>query len=381
MQNDVTGRMRRGASCSLEPRAAVGELYDAIGGDDIELAVLFIASAYDRDALASAIRERFGATTVIGCTTAGEIGPDGYTENTLAGFSLESCDFRAVTKRIDSLATFTMQDGIDAAASLARTIGADVQSGGTFGVLMADGLSCKEELLISSLYRGLGSGAIPIVGGSAGDGLAFDSTWILHEGEFHADAAILTLVTTERPFEIIRTAHFERSEHRVVVTDADPARRIVREINGGPAAEEYARILGFDPAAMTPHTFSANPVVVRAGGVDYVRSIQKVNDDGSLTFFCAIDEGIVLRLANAVDIVSDLERAFDRVRERIGQPELTLGFDCVLRKLELRQRGLVGRAGAIMVANNVAGFSTYGEQTDAMHVNQTFTGVAIGGAK
>ena len=31
-----------------------------------------------------------------------------------------------------------------------------------------------------------------------------------------------------------------------------------------------------------------------------------------------------------------------------------------------------------MAKNNVIGFATYGEQFNAMHVNQTFTGVAIG---
>ena len=32
----------------------------------------------------------------------------------------------------------------------------------------------------------------------------------------------------------------------------------------------------------------------------------------------------------------------------------------------------------MFAANNVIGFSTFGEQFQAMHVNQTFTGAAIG---
>jgi hypothetical protein len=35
-------------------------------------------------------------------------------------------------------------------------------------------------------------------------------------------------------------------------------------------------------------------------------------------------------------------------------------------------------ASGIMADNNVVGFATYGEQYHAMHLNQTFTGVAIG---
>jgi hypothetical protein len=109
-----------------------------------------------------------------------------------------------------------------------------------------------------------------------------------------------------------------------------------------------------------------------------VRSIQKVNPDGSLTFFCAIDEGLVLTVARGVDMIESLDAAFRDVRARIGVPQLVLGCDCILRRLELEQRSIKESAGKIMADNNVVGFATYGEQFNAMHVNQTFTGVAIG---
>jgi hypothetical protein len=37
--------------------------------------------------------------------------------------------------------------------------------------------------------------------------------------------------------------------------------------------------------------FAAHPLMVRAGGDYHVRSVQSANPDGSLTFYCAIDEG------------------------------------------------------------------------------------------
>ncbi|MFO1372327.1 MAG: FIST C-terminal domain-containing protein [Candidatus Competibacteraceae bacterium] len=124
--------------------------------------------------------------------------------------------------------------------------------------------------------------------------------------------------------------------------------------------------------------FATHPVVVQLGGHHYVRSIQKVNEDESLTFFCAIDEGIVLTVAKGVDLVENLRELFHDVREKVGPPQLILGCDCILRSLELDQNGLKGEVGQIMADNNVIGFATYGEQFNAMHVNQTFTGVAIG---
>ena len=237
----------------------------------------------------------------------------------------------------------------------------------------------REEAVVSSLYRQLG--AIQLFGGSAGDGLSFKATHVYHAGRFHRDAAVFALIQPGTPFEVFRTQHFVPSDKKMVVTRADPARRVVTEVNGEPAGREYARAVGLEVDKLTPMIFSAHPVMVRIGGQYYVRSIQKVNDDESLTFFCAIDEGIVLTVAQGVDLVENLQKLFDGLNTRIGKPELVLGCDCILRNLEASQRGLKVRIGEIMAENNVIGFSTYGEQINAMHVNQTFTGVAIGTSK
>ena len=129
---------------------------------------------------------------------------------------------------------------------------------------------------------------------------------------------------------------------------------------------------------LNPLVFSANPIVVKIGGADFVRSIQKVNPDGSLTFFCAIDEGIVFNIAKGVDLVDNLNTLFDDIEQRIGPPRVVIGCDCILRRLELRQNGAIDKVSAILRRHNVIGFSGYGEQFRGMHVNQTFTGIAIG---
>jgi len=177
---------------------------------------------------------------------------------------------------------------------------------------------------------------------------------------------------------VFKTEHFKPASAKMVVTEAEPARRIVTEINGEPAAREYARMVGLEVDKLTPMIFAAHPVVVNIGGHSYVRSIQKVNEDESLSFFCAIDEGIVLTVADGIDLVENLESAFARVTRDLGTPALVLGCDCILRSIEIGQRGLRDQVGKIFADNNVVGFATYGEQYNAMHVNQTFTGIAIG---
>jgi hypothetical protein len=218
------------------------------------------------------------------------------------------------------------------------------------------------------------------VGGSAGDGLNFGATHVYCDGCFHTDSAILVLISTPLPFRIYKTQHFLPTERRVVVTAADASHRIVREINGRPAAEEYARLTETSMENLDPMRFAASPVVVLIGGTNYVRSIQKANPDGSLTFFCAIEEGVVLRPGRGVDLVENLEQAMAEIRAEIGPPQLVLGCDCILRKLEIVQRGLGARAEAVFRENNFIGFNTYGEQYHGVHVNQTLTGIAIGSA-
>jgi hypothetical protein len=189
---------------------------------------------------------------------------------------------------------------------------------------------------------------------------------------------VLAAVRTGLPFMAFRTQHFVKSDQRMVVTKADPTRRIVSEINGRPAGREFARLVGLEISELTPLIFATHPVVVRVGGQYFVRSIAKVNPDESLTFFCAIDEGIVLTIAKGVDMVANLRDAFDKVREAIGKPQLVLGCDCILRRLETEREGIKDEIGQIFTDNNVVGFATYGEQYNSMHVNQTFTGIAIG---
>ena len=154
----------------------------------------------------------------------------------------------------------------------------------------------------------------------------------------------------------------------------------MHEINGRPAAREFARLIDLKITELTPMIFATHPVVVRIGGQYFVRSIAKVNADESLTFFCAIDEGIVLTIAKGVDMVENLQQAFDQVRAAVGPPQLVLGCDCILRRMESEREGIKEKIGRIFSDNNVIGFATYGEQFNSMHVNQTFTGVAIGEA-
>jgi hypothetical protein len=374
--------IRRGSTLLADPVEATRELAAQIGGNDAETVVFFCSSAYDLERLQRELDNRFGGADVIGCTTAGEIALDGYANHALVGMSFPRSDFTTVVGRCDEIGSASLLEVCTLVQSLIRRMrlrAPGMNEENTFAILLIDGLAGAEEPVLSAIARELGN--IPLVGGSAGDDLAFKETSVFHGGAFRANSAVLALVHTALPFEVFKTQHITSLDRKMVITEADPVRRTVTEINAEPASEEYARMLGVDGQELRPMLLATHPLCVRVGGDDYVRSIRSVNEDGSLTFYCAIDEGIVLSAANANGIVSNLTNLFDRIHQSIGQPTAVLGFDCIFRRLELQERRLQSHVSGILAANNVIGFSTYGEQFKSMHLNQTFSGVAFGGAE
>ncbi len=372
-------RIRSMQSRAEDARTAVREFHQGVKQPDTELVLFFCSSHYDLVALADEMNRLFGDIPVVGCTTAGEIGPLGYLDHTLTGVSFPAGSCTAVTGRLDALEQFSIARGQAFTDELLQQLGerATRPSGGnSFGFLLIDGLSVREEQVARTLQTALGD--IVLVGGSAGDDLCFSQTQVFHGGDFHSDSAVLTVLKTDYPFRLFKTQHFLSLEERLVVTRADVEQRVVHEINGIPAAQAYAELIGVSMEALEPHHFAAAPVVVLIDGTDYVRSIQKAGPDGSLTFYSAIDEGLVLRVAQGMDLVSDLEATMGQLSEGLGPPQLVLACDCILRNLEVTQKKTKAAVEAVFGRHNAVGFSTYGEQYGGVHMNQTLTGIAIG---
>lgn len=369
----------RGFSEHQDTAQAVREFADSVDQPDLALVAFFCSPSMDRSVVADVLGSRFPDSAVVGCTTAGEITPHGYREGSIAGVSFSADHFHVVTQLIPSLDDFSIET-VQAAAeesveAMKALLGADFDPMRAFAMLLTDGLSQQEEAVVSTLDSVLG--AIPLFGGSAGDGLDFRNTYVFCNGSFTQNAAVLTLVQTDCRFEVFKFDHFQATARKMVVTEADPDRRIVSEINAEPAALEYARLVGLEETQLSPMIFASHPVVVRVGGDYHVRSIQQVEPDGSLRFYCAVDEGLVLTVAECHDMVSHLEQTLADLARRVGPSQVIVGFDCILRRLEAEQNQQVIPVSEILSNNKVVGFNTYGEQYRSMHMNQTFTGVII----
>lgn len=362
-----------------DAEAAIAGIAPLLNAGAIGQLLVFFSPHYPAEALSAALSRHFPGVPVAGCTTAGEITPAGFTEGSLVVLAFPRTGFRFVSSVITDVRNLTVERAADTVRALRVKL--DRASRGVranrFALSFIDGLSRSEEKIVSALGWALND--IPLVGGSAGDDFALTATTLLHNGETYRDAALLVIVETDRAVEPFKHDHFEPTALKMVVTASDSESRTVWELNAEPAAYEYAGMAGIDAGGLTRMSFAAHPVVVKIGGDYYCRSIQKVNDDGSLTFFCAIDDGVVLTVARPRDMVASVTAEFERLNAAVGRLDLVLAFECVLRRVDAENRQISHVLSDLYRRNNVVGFHTYGEQYRSMHLNQTFTGVAIGG--
>jgi hypothetical protein len=357
----------------------------ALGPGPFAAVILFAAPEVALEVLAAQMQAAFAPAPVVGCTTAGEISPQGYAEGQVVALGLPAALFaveRLLIADLDALRPEALIGQlIRARAALTEAHPAWAHE---FAFLMVDGLSMREDQLAAALAPGLGP--VPLFGGSAGDGVRFGRTRLIDGACVRDRAAVLLMVRTACRTRVFNLDHLRPTGRRMVVTGADPARRIVHEINAEPAAREYARLLGKDPAQLDTFTFAAHPLVVRIGGTHHVRAIQQVADNGDLVFFSAIDEGVVLTLAEPQDMVAHLSDRLAALGQGAGPeggpgqaspPAAIIACDCILRRLEAQEKQVFGAVSALLRQHRVVGFSTYGEQLNGMHVNQTMTGVAL----
>lgn len=355
-----------------DPAARVVE---ALGNVPYACVIVLAAPEVDLDVLTATLQDKIDAPQILGARTAGEICDEGYSERKIVALGFPRTHFAASARMFEAL------DDPDEVA-IGREVLAlrhDAQAqrhdfDNEFAFLLVDGLSRREDAFVLNISTALGT--TQLFGGSSGDGLRFERAPVFYNGLVRNNAAIVLVVRSNCRFKTFREDHFEPSEKRLVVTGAIPEMRLVTEINAEPAAPEYARIVGIDPNQLSPFIFASHPIVVSVGDQHHVRAIQRVEENGHLRFFASIDEGMVLTVASARSITNHLQDVLEDLSAE-HEPDLIFACDCILRRLEAEQKQEVSNMSAQLKKHRVVGFSTYGEQHNMLHVNQTLTGIAI----
>ncbi len=372
----------RAVSTSPDERRAVTELYQQLCGRDRDpaLCLFFCSPKYDPDLLEQELSRQFGQIPLIGCTTAGEITPRGYLEDSITGLALPKDHFSIISRHIDTISTIKIQDAIDAGQDMITGLREKIPHANghnTFAFMLIDGLSNAEERVAAAIGSQLGD--IRLAGGSTADDWDLKKTSLFHNGHFSRDMAVIVLIHTELPFQVHYIHHYVAGDARAVITEADPVSRTVYEINGLPATQEYARLCGVDEKNLSISVCSNHPILMKIGGKYYSRSVVELDHKKRhIRFACAIGKGVVCTIARPSDPIANTDRMFQKIRAEIGPLDLVLGFDCAARKMICGEQGRMAEISDIYVKNNVIGFASFGEQYNSIHMNNSLCYVAIG---
>jgi len=359
---------------------AVAELLDGLGPGPFSLVLLFASTRHDPAELAGRLSGRLDAP-LTGCTTAGEIGPGGYLEGGVVAAGLGRVEglrahvFASEQARGIDLATFEHwrrefdRNREDPGTSL---------RGRGLGIVLADGLCGCEEHLVAGLYDRFQP--LSLVGASAGDDVQYRGTTVFAgERALAGGLVFVVLETGPIPCRTFRLQDAEPVSEPLVITAARVNQRHVVEIEGRPAVEVFAGIAGVTPERLDERVLTGHSLMVTIGGEMYIRSVRRALPDGALELHSAIDEGVVVRVGRSEDTTASMSRFLEDLDRRGEHPDLALCFDCLHRRWELERQQRLGTASRLLSRLPVVGFTTYGEITDSLHVNQTMSGALLGG--
>ena len=367
------------SSCQPNAASAVAEIGQQLGPHQSQLLLFFCSTHYQQQELGEALQQQFPNSCIVGCTSAGELSPNGYAHNSITAVSFASHGNFVASALIQNIAEFSLTDSqelVDNLLDQCQQHGVADVNNNTLAITLLDGLSIREEAFLQVLNAFLGH--IPLLGGSAGDDLHFEHTEVFYQGQFYRNAAVLLVINTRHPFSSFSHHHLQPKQEKMVVTHADSARRRVYELNGLPAAQEYARLCDLPVNKLTNLQYALHPLTIKIGDSYYARSVQQAHTDGSLSFYSAIELGVVLTDAAPKDLVQQTALWLDQLQQNIGPPQLVLTFDCILRSIEIEHCNLHLPMNELLQDYKMAGFSTYGEQMGGSHLNHTFTGVYFG---
>lgn len=358
-----------GVGTSKDPdaaRAGLEAARAALLGPDACILIAFASDDLDLEAFAAALVGVAGDVPVVGCSTAGEIGPGGVSDGAAVVVALGGPGFEARTALARNASEDLRRAGAEVTAA-AHPADGDHRA----VILLSDGLSGDQQEVVRGAYSVAGA-LIPLVGGCAGDEMRMRRTRQIYGAEVLTDSVIAIGLTSEAPIGVAAQHGWRRVGEPMLVTASDANE--VRELDGRPALDVYVERLGIPPTMAEDTTaFAAfaltHPLGLARRDGEEVRFIAGGDlDDRSLRCIAEVPTGALVHLmeGDAVSVLGATDDACaDAVAALGGQDPLGLVvFDCVARRAVLVDDAIDQEMDSIRSHAKgapVAGFYTYGE--------------------
>ncbi len=290
------------------------------------------------------------------CSTAGEYTCKGYKDGVITGFQYSKKEAEIVEIPYPAIKSIN---------SLKKAYEKVKDNKNAFMLLLCDGLSQTEESVLSTFY--FMAPDFKIIGGSAGDNLKFQETYIFIGQKRVCNAAIF--FNSSRRTSIMKENIYTQTGKELLVTSADILNRTVKTFNNSPASTEYAKAIGVSEKEL-PDYFMNNPFGKNYEDDIFIASPMKVNSDKSITFYCELMENTFLQVLKAEAPLQILRETIKRAEFK---PSFVFSVNCILRSLKFLQDKTWAGFDREMLAfcENTAGFISYGEQYYRNHSNQT----------
>ncbi|MEZ5170312.1 MAG: FIST N-terminal domain-containing protein [Acidimicrobiia bacterium] len=337
------------------------------------------------------LREAFTRSSLLGCSTAGQISGDTLSDATV---SVAVAHFDDVDLRTAAAPVTTSADSVVAG----RRIASELLDGGLRHVfVLSDGVLVNGSELVRGLTEVLPDD-VAVTGGLAGDGERFGETWILDENGLEPGLVrAVGLYGDALCVGYGSLGGWDIFGPERLITRAEG--NVLFEIDGRPALSLYKEYLG-DKASGLPATALLFPLAIRPerGGDQVVRTVLGVDEaTDSMRFAGDVPAGWTaqLMMANFDRLVdgalaaagSAAEMATRHTRPAAAPGDtLALAISCVGRRLVLGERTeeeLEATLGVLPDGTVLAGFYSYGEiapqagGTCDLH-NQTMTLTTLG---
>jgi hypothetical protein len=332
----------------------------------------------------AALRQAYPGAILLGCSSGGQIVPEGVEEGVISGLAMHFATSRLRLHREP------VSPGA-ASRHIGRRLGEALAAPDLAGIIvLSDGLLVNGSELAEGLAEAVPLG-VPIAGGMAGDDDRFEETLV--SANCSPARGVVGAVGLYGDGLAIRTGYgggWTVFGPRRRITRAD--RNVLRELDGQPALALYEAYLGPDAHAL-PGSGLRFPLLIRDPAnpaTELIRTLLAIDrDKGTMTFAGNLPEGWTAQLMRA-NFQRLAEGAGLAARQAHGRDEATgeaaLLVSCIGRKLVLGQRiedeidaVRRGLGGAIPAC----GFYSYGEFSPAagggpveLH-NQTMTVLTI----
>lgn len=367
----------------IAAKDAAFELKDQLGCAPDVLLVFFSAdfpAAEVRDGLWS---ELPNTTTVLGCSSFAEIGPDGALTHSVTALGL--C---LPNHRIKALKVPGGRDAFEQGRLLAM---------GTSGtppdllLVFPDVLTINATRFLRGIQSVLGKNA-PVLGGAPADAAKFERTWMIYGKEVLDHGAVALAIFGPIELKTAAASGYLPVSVPLVVTRVENG-NVLLALDGKPAVSVYLDFLGPRreemPAVTVEYPLGVMPSEGAAESTvtNLVRAVFRVDQErNALVLGGDIPERARVRILSAArsDVLSGTRAATEALVARSPSPDLVFMFNCMSRKVILgpRYKEEIAVAESILPASIPRfGFYTFGELSPVddvtEHHESTFTLGAI----